>query len=142
MKLSNIKRFSSKGFTLIELLIVIAILGILAAGVLVAINPVQKINQAKDGNAKSDVGQIATALQAYFTVNSTYPEDLDTLVSSKELKVLPTTATYTYTRSADTLNASVSYPLFVVPTAPDDKVLWCWRSSQGTTVAAATCPAP
>ena len=141
MKLFGIKKFSiQKGFTLIELLIVIAILGILAAGILVAINPVQKINQAKDANAKSDIGQIATALQAYFTVNSAYPPDLDTLVTpSNELKVLPSTTTYTYTGAGDNLNASVRYTLFVPVGA---NTLWCWRSSTGTAVAATTCPAP
>jgi len=36
----------SKGFTLIELLIVIAVLGVLAGGVIVAINPLAKINAA------------------------------------------------------------------------------------------------
>lgn len=150
MKLFNKKNLSSltshfsfsKGFTLIELLIVIAILGILAAGVLVAINPVQKINQAKDANAKSDVGQIATALQAYYTVNSSYPTDLATLVTSNELKVLPTTTTYTYAKTPATApftDVSVSFTLFI-PSGTN--TLWCWRSSLGTAVAAATCPAP
>lgn len=37
----------AKGFTLIELLIVIVILGVLAAGVVIAIDPLAKINSAK-----------------------------------------------------------------------------------------------
>lgn len=49
----------SKGFTLIELLIVIAIIGILAAGITIAINPAQKINAAKNARVKSDLAQIA-----------------------------------------------------------------------------------
>ena len=47
-----------RGFTLIELLIVIAILGILAAAVLVAVNPKKRQDQAKDANIKADVGSI------------------------------------------------------------------------------------
>lgn len=137
MKLFN--KFSSKGFTLIELLVVIAVLGVLAAGVLIAINPAKKINQAKDANAKSDVAQIASALQAYYTSNTTYPTDLATLVSSSELKVLPTSATYTYTKSP----ASAPYTdVSVAFTLNDGGSLWCWRSSTGTAVVATTCPAP
>ena len=59
----------TKGFTLIELLVVIAIIGILAAVVLVAINPAQRIAEAKDSQTKSDVGQVATALESCFTAN-------------------------------------------------------------------------
>ncbi|KKQ41460.1 MAG: hypothetical protein US59_C0031G0001, partial [Candidatus Levybacteria bacterium GW2011_GWB1_37_8] len=35
-----------KGFTLIELLIIVAVLGILAAGIIVVIDPLAKINSA------------------------------------------------------------------------------------------------
>lgn len=59
-----------KGFTLIELLVVIAIIGILAAVVLVAINPAQRIAEANDSKVKSDVGQVATALESCYTANN------------------------------------------------------------------------
>lgn len=62
-----------KGFTLIELLIVIAILGILAAAVLVAINPGKRLAQARDAQRKSDISAIANALVGYYTINSYYP---------------------------------------------------------------------
>ena len=66
MKLKSILRnFSSKGFTLIELLIVIAILGVLAAGSLVAIDPVEQLARARDSGRKSAVTQMGRALQAY-----------------------------------------------------------------------------
>lgn len=149
MKLSNIKRFSPKGFTLIELLIVIAILGILAAGVLVAINPVQKINQANDANMKSNVGQIATALQAYYTTNQAYPTAADytalapILVSSNELKVAPVAPagyTFSYSSNAGNTEAQVSFTLL----APADstKTIWCWRSAAGQAVAQAAACTP
>lgn len=59
----------TKGFTLIELLVVIAIIGILAAVVLVAINPAARIAEANDSKAKSNLGQVATALEACYTAN-------------------------------------------------------------------------
>ncbi|MEK7534560.1 MAG: type II secretion system protein [Patescibacteria group bacterium] len=90
LKLSN----PQKAFTLIELLIVIAVLGILAAAIIVAINPVKKINQAKDSNLKSDMGQLVNALQIYFTSTGTtgtpaYPATLIVLLTAGELKTMP-----------------------------------------------------
>jgi prepilin-type N-terminal cleavage/methylation domain-containing protein len=55
------------GFTLIELLVVIAIIGILAAVVLVAINPAERIKEASDSGAKSNLGQASTALESCYT---------------------------------------------------------------------------
>lgn len=61
------------GFTLIELLIVIALLGMLAAGTLALINPLGQIQKAKDIQRKSDLAQIQRALEAYYNDNNTYP---------------------------------------------------------------------
>lgn len=58
-------KFFSKGFTLIELLIVIAIIGVLAAGVTIAINPTQRINAAKNARVKSDLVQIAESAKMF-----------------------------------------------------------------------------
>ncbi len=93
MKLkSMLRNFSSKGFTLIELLIVIAILGVLAAGILVAIDPVEQLARARDSSRKSSVSQLGRALQAYYTSNSAYPAVGNwesTLTASGEIKVFP-----------------------------------------------------
>lgn len=89
-----------KGFTLIELLIVIAILGILAAAVLIAINPTKRQNQAKDTVTKSDMSSLLTALQAYYTAPGAgvYPSDeaaagwnaaTNPLVENKDLNSIP-----------------------------------------------------
>lgn len=67
------KKFSA-GFTLIELLIVIAILGILAAGVLVAITPSQQFAKVRDARRKSDARQINDALERYLIINGSYPK--------------------------------------------------------------------
>lgn len=66
------------GFTLIELLTVIAIVGILASAVLVAINPSARIQASYDAQQKSEIGQIANALEAYATAHSgQYPSTSD-----------------------------------------------------------------
>ena len=142
MKLS---KTIQKGFTLIELLVVIAVLGVLAAAVVAAINPATKVNQAKDATVKSDIGQIANAMQAYFTNSGIsgstpyYPAEVTALVPS-ELNSVPATATTLAkspvgctTANKDCTAISVSAPL------NNSADLWCWKSSTGVVAAAATC---
>ena len=128
---------TSKGFTLIELLVVIAILGVLLVGSLVAINPVQKINLAKDANAKAGVDQVASALQSYYTQNQTYPATVAAMVGATgELRAEPKDSTgtsFTYNKIAAgcttaCTDASLSFPLLAPATAGN---LWCWRSAVG-----------
>lgn len=61
--LRNIK--SAKGFTLIELLIVIAILGILSAVLLVAINPAEQTARSRDAGRISSTEQLGRAYANY-----------------------------------------------------------------------------
>jgi len=58
MKANRLKR----GFTLIELLIVIAVLGVLAGGVIVAINPTAKINAANMAKAETFSASVQNSL--------------------------------------------------------------------------------
>lgn len=96
--MTNYKTLKTKGFTLIELLIVIAILGVLAVVVLVAINPIQQLARTRDGGRKSAVGQIGRNLQAYYTARGTYPTEnttyLTTLVSAGEIGSVPSAIAY------------------------------------------------
>jgi len=54
-----------KGFTLIELVIVIGILAILAAAVVLVLNPAQLLAQARDSQRISDLGSIKSAVGLY-----------------------------------------------------------------------------
>jgi len=60
-----------KGFTLVELLIVIAIIGVLAVVVLVAINPIEQLAKTRDAGRISTVTQVGHAVQAYYTSHAT-----------------------------------------------------------------------
>lgn len=60
-----------KAFTLIELLIVIAIIGMLASIILVALNKAR--SKARDAVRISDAKEIQTALEMYYNNNGQYP---------------------------------------------------------------------
>jgi prepilin-type N-terminal cleavage/methylation domain-containing protein len=53
---------SRRGFTLIELLIVIAIIGFLAAAVLVAVDPVKRIQDSRNAQRWSEVNGVLNAI--------------------------------------------------------------------------------
>ena len=59
-----------RGFTLIELVIVIAILAILAAVVILSINPAQLLAQARDSQRLSDLTSIKAAIALYLATAS------------------------------------------------------------------------
>lgn len=54
-------------------MVVIGLLGILAAGLIVMINPVAQTQKAKDGQRKSDLRQIQTGLELYRSDHGGYP---------------------------------------------------------------------
>jgi prepilin-type N-terminal cleavage/methylation domain-containing protein len=92
----GVARELREGFTLIELLIVIAVLGVLAAVVLVAINPVQQLARTRDIGRVSSVTQIGHAMESYYTShNGAYPTTLAALVTAGELSTVPSQVTNT-----------------------------------------------
>ncbi|HLE48576.1 MAG TPA: type II secretion system protein [Patescibacteria group bacterium] len=120
----------SYGFTLIELLIVMAILGVLAVVVLVAINPVQQLARTRDAGRKSAVTQIGHALEAFATVHEgQYLTDttcdlngdsaLDNdwqncLVNAGELSTAPALITYSLTTACSGVTTAQNGVCYVV----------------------------
>ncbi len=129
----------SKGFTLVELLVVIAVLGVLAVGLIATIDPIDKINAGNDAKVFSDLTLMSKAAEAYAASNNgTYPTAA-TIVSSGELRAIPTapsgyTYTPTYTATAFTMTGTLKSKKYT--SASFVKALY--NSSNGKLCAAAT----
>ncbi|MBU1032774.1 MAG: prepilin-type N-terminal cleavage/methylation domain-containing protein [Patescibacteria group bacterium] len=68
-----------KGFTLVELLLVIAIIGILAAIVIIAINPARQLAQANNAQRRMDVNTILNGIsQRVIDDNGVIPSAVST----------------------------------------------------------------
>lgn len=92
----NKQNHNKKGFTLIELLIVIAVIGVLAAVILIVINPLAQLQKARDAGRKSDIKQIKNAMDSYFIFSGKYPchstcgwSFPSGLIGLSDLKVVP-----------------------------------------------------
>jgi len=141
-----------RGFTVIELLIVIVLLGVLAGGIIVTINPMQLFYQRTDAQVTLDVAHVTSAMHAYFIIKQYYPSAIGDLIRVGELKTVP--------------NPPFGYTPYTIAVAPDGcttdggnctdvaiggqikapvqagNTVWCWHSSTGVAAEAATCSAP
>ena len=164
MKLFN---KSSKGFTLIELLIVIAIIGVLAAALLVAMNPGQRIAASRNARVRSDlvnmgnranIVNVDSGLVPTCASGGSYPNTLTQTVCTvpyHSVAPVPPTGAYTYTAVTDAgaacdgnvvgtacARVSISGPAYSDGTIDATTLnVWCWTSTSGTIrqLAAANC---
>jgi prepilin-type N-terminal cleavage/methylation domain-containing protein len=66
----------NQGFTLMELLIVIGVLGILAAGLLAAIDPFEQLKKARDANNRNATIETVTSFTRYYATHGNFPWNL------------------------------------------------------------------
>lgn len=99
------KKKGNEGFTLIELLVVIIIVGVLAAIALPSF--LNQIGKARGSEAKSNLGVVNRAQQAYRLENSTFAtaiSSLDAKIDGKYYTYAPTSDQYTTKTLANTTN--------------------------------------
>lgn len=70
-----------KGFTLIELLIVIALLGVLAVGLLAALDPFEQLKKGTDTGIRNTVSEIQGAAIRYYAIKNAMPWAVGSVIS-------------------------------------------------------------
>lgn len=65
---------SPQAFTLTEILIVIALIGVLAAAILVSGDYFSQVNKGRDAKRKSDLAMFQVKMEDYYTDNNRYPD--------------------------------------------------------------------
>lgn len=116
---------NKKGFTLIELLVVIAIIGLLSTLAVVALSSARQ--KARDSKRLSDLKQIQTALELYYTDNNAYPTAAGGInLGTTNYICLNSAAGFTTTGCADAY-------MGLVPTDPQSTQNYVYTSAAGAT---------
>ncbi len=117
-----------KGFTLIELLIVVVIIGILAAIAIPKFAATK--DKAKLASVRTDLRNVMTAQEAYFSDHATYastlPENLFQPSVGNALTISASTGSYTATVSNSSISVGIkSCDVTVGGTATTDSQIDC-----------------
>jgi prepilin-type N-terminal cleavage/methylation domain-containing protein len=116
--MSKNKQIKHKGFTLLEILLVIGIIGILAAIVIIAINPGRSLARSRDLQRKVGITEINKGLEQYYIDNNQYPSTITSSLQS----ICNTGASATSSGlncAVDTVDLSMLVPTYL-PAIPVD----------------------
>lgn len=91
-----------KGFTIIELLVVVAIIGLLASVILVAVGNARI--KGRDAKRLSDMTQVKSGLDIYYSFGSGYPSTAEWNNAQSTLAVLACSGQSTFKPPQDPIN--------------------------------------
>ncbi len=114
--MKRIGKAKRAGFTLIELLIVIAILTVLFAITIVAVNPVRQFSQANDTQRRSDVNALVNAIYQYAADNRGRLPAFIPTTSTQMISDSATTGCSATCGATTTLSACLPFNATLVPT--------------------------
>lgn len=120
------------GFTLIEIVIVLAIIGVLGAVIISAINPFEIQATGRDNIRLTELNNIAQALELHFAENKSYPQPLSAGGNPYRIPVSVLTKYNASVRTADSRGCNYLYRL----TANSRYELFAIRESLGFNVPA------
>ena len=116
--MQKMQKQNKKGFTLIEILLVIGMISILAAIVIIAINPAQQFAQARNSQRWSNVNTILNATHQYMVENSgALPSTISS--STTEICQTGTTSATLIDLSVLTNNEKYIVSMPIDPACPD-----------------------
>jgi len=110
------------GFTLLEVLLIIAIIAILTAVVIVAINPGRQLAQARNSGRTSDLRSIYSAVNQYYIDNKEWPTTIpETLTEICDTGSAPDSSGIDCT---DLVDLSILVPTYIsaVPADPNNGI--------------------
>jgi len=135
------KMHKKSGFTLIEILIVIGIISILAAIVIVAINPARQFAQSRNAQRWSNVNTVLNAVHQYAVDNNgILPNQLivNANATAKDVCTTGTNLTDCGTLGGISLASTTDNQIYLVSIPRDPSCPGCAASSTGYRVATTT----
>jgi prepilin-type N-terminal cleavage/methylation domain-containing protein len=111
-----------KGFTLLEILLVVAAIGILAAIVIVAINPNRQLAQVRNAERRSEINSLYKALGQYnIDNNGLYPPEIESLTSDSSVEICSAGVDLATCQSEDFLYLGDLVPTYVSAIPSDEQ---------------------
>ncbi|MEK7625424.1 MAG: prepilin-type N-terminal cleavage/methylation domain-containing protein [Patescibacteria group bacterium] len=117
-------KMKKQGFTLIELLVVIAIIGLLSTLAVVALGNAR--TKARDAKRMSDLKQLQTALELYYTDKNGYPTGATVNLGDTGAACLNSVSGFTTSPCSDAYMASV-------PKGPSNNEFYIYNSTASST---------